>query len=82
MLMALESSGARAEQIARQMIAFGRPLTPEEMVAKVEAVTVESARAAGRTLIARSRPAVAVLGPGRGLERAAVIAESLGRRAA
>jgi len=45
-------------------------------------VTAESARAAGRALIGRSRPAIAVLGPGRGLERAAVIAESLGRRAA
>jgi hypothetical protein len=52
------------------------------MVAKIDAVTVESAKLAGRELIARSRPAVAVLGPGRGLERAAVIAESLGRRAA
>ncbi len=82
MLMALESSGARAEQIARQMIAFGRPVPLEEMVAKIDAVTVESAKAAGRALIARSRPAVAVLGPGRGLERAAVIAESLGQRAA
>jgi predicted Zn-dependent peptidase len=80
LLMALESSGARAEQLARQMMIYGRPIPLEEIVAKVEAVTVESARAAGRALIARSRPAIAVLGPGRGLERAAVIAESLGRR--
>ncbi|TMJ03543.1 MAG: insulinase family protein [Alphaproteobacteria bacterium] len=81
LLMALESSGARAEQLARQMMIHGRPIPLEEIVGKVEAVTVESARSAGRALIARSRPAVAVLGPGRGLERAAVIAESLGRRA-
>jgi len=57
------------------------PFPLEEIVGKVEAVTVESARAAARALVSRSRPAVAVLGPGRGLERAAVIAESLGRRA-
>ena len=82
LLMALESSGARAEQLARQMMIYGRPIPLEEIVGKIEAVTVESARAAGRALIGRSRPAVAVLGPGRGLERAAVIAESLGRRAA
>ncbi len=81
LLMALESSGARAEQLARQIMIYGRPIPLEEIVGKVEAVTVESARAAGRALISRSRPAVAVLGPGRGLERAAVIAESLGRRA-
>jgi predicted Zn-dependent peptidase len=82
LLMALESSGARAEQLARQMMIYGRPIPLEEIVAKIEAVTVESARAAGRALIGRSRPGIAVLGPGRGLERAAVIAESLGRRAA
>jgi predicted Zn-dependent peptidase len=82
LLMALESSSARAEQLARQMIAFGRTIPLEEIVAKVDAVTVESARAAGRALIARGRPAVAVLGPGRNLEKAAVIAETLGRRVA
>jgi predicted Zn-dependent peptidase len=63
------------------MMIFGRPIPLEEIVGKIEAVTVESARAAGRALIGRNRPAIAVLGPGRGLERAAAIAESLGRRA-
>jgi predicted Zn-dependent peptidase len=82
LLMALESSGARAEQLARQIIAYGRPMPLEEIVAKVEAVTVESAREAGRALISRSRPAVAALGPSRDLESAATIAESLSRRAA
>ncbi len=82
LLMALESSGARAEQLARQMIAYGRPIPLDEIVAKVEAVTVDSARAAGRALISRSRPAVAALGPSRRLESAATIAESLWRRAA
>jgi predicted Zn-dependent peptidase len=82
LLMALESSGARAEQIARQMFAWGRPVPIEELVGRIEAVTVESARAAGRALIARGRPAVSVLGPGPGLESAATIAESLARRAA
>ncbi len=63
LLMALESSGARAEQLARQMMIYGRPIPLEEIVGKIEAVTVESARAAGRALIGRNRPAVAVLGP-------------------
>jgi predicted Zn-dependent peptidase len=82
LLMALESSGARAEQIARQIIAYGRPIPLDEIVARIEAVTVDSARAAGRALMSRSRPAVAALGPGRGLESAATIAESLPLRAA
>jgi predicted Zn-dependent peptidase len=82
LLMALESSGARIEQLARQMFAWGRPIPLAELVTKIEAVTVESARAAGRALIARGRPAIAALGPGPGLESAATIAESLVRRAA
>jgi predicted Zn-dependent peptidase len=82
LLMALESSGARIEQLARQTFAWGGPIALEELVARIEAVTVESARAAGRALIARGRPAVAALGPGPGLESAATIAESLVRSAA
>jgi predicted Zn-dependent peptidase len=82
LLMALESSSARAEQLARQMFAWGRPIPLDELVARIEAVTVESTRAAGRALIARGRPAVAALGPGGGLESAATIADSLYRRAA
>ncbi len=34
LLMALESSGARAEQLARQMIAYGRPIPLDEIVAQ------------------------------------------------
>jgi predicted Zn-dependent peptidase len=82
LLMALESSSTRAEQLARQMIAYGRTIAIDEIVAKVDAVTVESTRSAGRLLISRSIPAVAALGPGNGLETTATIAESLGRRAA
>ncbi|HEV2627063.1 MAG TPA: pitrilysin family protein [Pseudolabrys sp.] len=82
LLMALESSEARIGQLARQMLAYGRPIPLEEIVAKVDAVTVESARAAGRALVNRGRPAIAALGPGNGLESTAAIAESLVRRAA
>ncbi len=82
LLMALESSSARVGQLARQMLAWGRPIPLDELVGKIDAVTVESARAAGRALIARGRPAVAALGPAPGLESAATIADSLARRAA
>jgi predicted Zn-dependent peptidase len=82
LLMALESSRSRVEQLARQMLAYGRPIPLAEIVAKVEAVTAESARAAGSALIGRGRPAIAALGPGHGLETAVAIAESLSLRAA
>jgi predicted Zn-dependent peptidase len=82
LLMALESSSTRAWQIARHVLVWGRPLPMSELVAKIEAVTVQSARAAGRALLARGRPAIAAVGPGPGLESAASIVESLARRAA
>jgi predicted Zn-dependent peptidase len=82
LLMALESSEARIGQLGRQMLAYGRPIPLDEIVAKVDAVTVDSARAAGRMLIRRSPPAIAALGPGSGLESTAAIAESLVPRAA
>lgn len=82
LMMALESSSARAEQLARQIMIYGRPLPLSEIVAKIEAVTVDSTQQAGRALLARSRPAVAGLGPGRGLERAAEIVENFVRAAA
>ena len=78
----LESSSARADQIARQILAFGRPIPLDELVAKIDAVTVADVRAAGRMLIASGRPTFAGLGPSSGLESAARIAETLERRAA
>ncbi|HXZ46752.1 MAG TPA: pitrilysin family protein [Pseudolabrys sp.] len=82
LLMALESSEARVGQLARQMLAYGRPVPLEEIMAKIDAVTIESARAAGSALINRAKPAIAALGPGNGLASTAAIAESLVRRAA
>jgi predicted Zn-dependent peptidase len=82
LLMALESSGERIGQMARQLITYGRPLAVDELVAKVDAVTAESARAAGRALLGRGKLATAVMGLGSGLESAAAIAESLTRQAA
>ena len=82
LLMALESSSARAEQMARHIMVYGRPLSLSEIVAKIEAVTVESTQDAARARLARSRPAIAGLGPGRGLELAAEIVGNFARAAA
>ena len=43
-LMSLESSGARAEQMARQVLTYGHMLSPAELIEKVEAVTGEDIR--------------------------------------
>ena len=41
LLMALESCSSRAEQLARHILAYGRPLTVEELVTRIDAVSVE-----------------------------------------
>jgi len=79
LLMALESCSSRAEQLARHMMAYGRPIPVHELIARIDAVSVESASKAARALLERSRPAVAALGSGRGLDTAAAFAEGLTR---
>ncbi len=79
LLMALESCSSRAEQLARHMLAYGRPLTVAELVTRIDAVSVESTRNAARGLLSRSRPAVVALGSGRGLDTAVAFAEGLTR---
>ncbi len=58
----LESPAARSEQLARQLLAFGRVLTREEMLAKIDELTVAEIRGAGATAL-RSAPTVAAVGP-------------------
>ena len=77
LLMALESCSSRAEQLARHVLAYGRPLAVEELVARIDAVSVESTRKAAQALLSRSRPAVVALGGGRGLDTAVAFAEGL-----
>ncbi|MEZ5924481.1 MAG: pitrilysin family protein [Hyphomicrobiaceae bacterium] len=64
LLMALESSVARCEQIARQMLAYGRPLSMTEMVERIEAVGARDVRDLVRRLMTAARPTWAEVGPG------------------
>ena len=77
LLMALESCSSRAEQLARHILAYGRPLPVDELVARIDAVSIKSTRQAARQLMARGRPAVVALGGGRGLDSAVGFAEGL-----
>ena len=61
LLTALESPAARADQIARQMLAFGRLITRAEMIAQIDALTLEDVRGAGLSAL-RTPPTVAVVG--------------------
>ena len=64
LLMGLESSGARAEQMARQMIVLDRLLSVDELIARVEAVTPQTCREIAEYLVATSAPTVALVGAG------------------
>ena len=62
MLASLESSPARAERVARQTALFGRVIPLEEVVARIDGLTVDDVRKAGRRLLS-TPPTVAALGP-------------------
>jgi len=66
-LMARESSGSRCEQLANQLLVFGRFLSPEEIVAHIEAVdNAAISRVVNR--LYESQPTLAALGPTGALE--------------
>ncbi len=62
LLMSLESTGSRCEQLARQWQIFGRIIPIAETVAKIEAVTEADVRAAAANIF-RSKPTLASIGP-------------------
>lgn len=61
MLMALESSSATAEVIARQMLLYNRVIPVDEIVAHIDSVTAEDIQKAAQTLFV-SAPTYALLG--------------------
>ena len=62
LLMSLESTGSRCEQLARQMQVFGRILPTAESVARLNAVDIEGVQRAARRIF-RAAPTLAALGP-------------------
>ena len=62
LLMSLESTASRAEQLARQLLVLGRPLPLEEITDNIEAVDVAAVERTIARLLA-SRPTVTAIGP-------------------
>jgi len=63
LLMALESSSARCEQLARQLQVFGRPLPPTETGARIDAVDAAAVARIARRIASAATPALALVGP-------------------
>jgi len=76
LVAALESPGARAHQLARQMQTYGRPLSVDEMTARVDAISVQDVRSVGSAML-RTRPTVATIGAAGKVPGQAKIAEAL-----
>lgn len=78
LLMSLESSVARAEQIGRQVVVFGRVLGVDELLAKVDIVDVDTIRRLTTRLFDGSRLTVGAIGELNGLENHAALAAKFG----
>jgi predicted Zn-dependent peptidase len=76
LLMSLESTGSRCEQLARQLQVHGRIIPVEETKAKIAAVTVEQVQALAARMF-RATPTLAALGPAGKVPPLPVIAERL-----
>ncbi|AWB21294.1 insulinase family protein [Methylobacterium currus] len=76
LLSALETPGGRIERTARQLLAWGRVIPAAEVIAKVDAVTPDDVRAAGRALIAGA-PTVAAIGPIKKLQSLEAVGKAL-----
>jgi predicted Zn-dependent peptidase len=77
LLMGLESSARRAEQMARHVLAFDRVVPREEIVAAIDAITPEAVSKAALQMLATA-PTVAAVGPVKKLPDAAGIGRMLG----
>lgn len=64
-LMSLESTSSRCEQLAQQMMIYKRHVPPQEIIEKVNAVTRENLIDVAQRLISKS-PTFVSIGPGKG----------------
>lgn len=78
LLMSLESTSARVEQMGRQLLVHGRVLPMEEMVAKVDAVDLAAVQRVCRRTLEDGRLALATVGPASGLPRYDAIMDAFG----
>ncbi|MEI2386470.1 pitrilysin family protein [Breoghania sp. JC706] len=78
LMMAMESPVARAGQIARQMMVYGRCLDPAEIVQRIDAVTAEDVRRVAAETFASRVPTLSAVGPVKKLMERDEIAVRLG----
>ena len=80
LLASLESPGGKLEQMARQVLVFGRAIPREELARRLDAVSLDDVRAAGRSLL-EGHATVAAIGPLDDLAPAEALRAALARPA-
>ena len=72
--MNLESASSRADQIARQFLAFGEIPEMAKLIKKIEAVTAEQVRELAREIFSSATPSLSAVGQLSALESHATLA--------
>ena len=67
LMMGLESSFAQSEELARQLLIFGRRIPEDEVIEKIDAVDAAAIRRVGERVLAAGQPTVTAIGPVRHL---------------
>ena len=62
-MMSLDGSANICEDIGRQMLTYGRRLTPAEVFLRIDNVDTAAVKAAANTFINDQDPAAAAIGP-------------------
>jgi len=76
LLMSLESTGSRCDQLARQIQVFGRVIPTAETVSRIESVRIADVQLAASRLF-RAKPTLAAMGPSGQVPALPMIAERL-----
>jgi len=63
LLMALESPSARAGSLARQILLYGRHVPREEVVERIDALTLADVKACAEEMVTGGPPTLAAVGP-------------------
>ncbi|MEM8799440.1 MAG: pitrilysin family protein [Pseudomonadota bacterium] len=63
LFMALESSTAQAEQLGRQLLIFGRPISTSEIVEEIDRLTLADIATTAEQLLCSQKPTFAAVGP-------------------
>ena len=78
LLMSLESTSTRSEQMARQLLLFGNPLSNSEIIANIDAVDTSRLVTVARRLLKNGPPTLTALGPTRNMPDYELVKQKFG----